>query len=398
MIRLPLARLIRHLGGGGSPTRPRSAAPAPLPTLSSSGEDRRHSGEVGSSHAPRLTPPRLLAALTLILTLLALPHASAAAPSAAAPQGIGQLYLALGDSLGVGLLTSAPDTRGYVAQLRALLQQRAGHAVALQNLSVSGETSTTLIANGQLAAAQQVITEARGKGWTISPITLDIGGNDLRNLQAADDTAREAGLTQFRTNLGKILDTLIGATTVDGTRRSDIVIMTIYNPYGGDPNIVRSDAWWVARFNTALVEEAQRRNVIVADVYKRFLGHERELTWVPLDFHANNLGHLAMAQTLWAALGYDTTAPTADLLDPTGGTVRRAVPTIKVRASDDIGVTSVQFLLDDKPLPAPIYSRTLDLWVGYWDARSAPSGPHRLAIIVTDAAGNATRREATISR
>ena len=69
-----------------------------------------------------------------------------------------------------------------------------------------------------------------------------------------------------------------------------------------------------------------------------------------------------------------------------------------MRASDDIGVTSVQFLLDDNPLPAPIYSRTFDLWIGYWDARNAAPGPHRLAIIVTDAAGNATRREATISR
>ncbi|MFN8537949.1 MAG: GDSL-type esterase/lipase family protein [Thermomicrobiales bacterium] len=375
---------------------PTPSPPPPSPSQGGGSPPQRREGSVPfpTSHFPLPTSPRL----ALLLTLLALPPTSAAAPSAAAPRGIGELYLALGDSLGVGLLTSTPDARGYVAQLHALLQQRAGHAVALQNLSVSGETSGTLIQSGQLTAAQQVITEARGKGWTISPITLDIGGNDLRNLQTADDKAREIGLADFRANLGKILDTLIAASTVNGARTADIAVMTIYNPYGGDPKIVRSDAWWVERFNTALVEEAQRRNVLVADVYKRFLGHERELTWVPLDFHANNLGHLAMAQTLWAAAGYDTTAPTAELLDPTSGTVRRAVPTIKVRASDDIGVTGVQFLLDDKPLPAPVYSRTLDLWVGYWDARTAPSGTHRLTITITDAAGNTTRRDATITR
>jgi lysophospholipase L1-like esterase len=316
----------------------------------------------------------------------------------AARQGIGELYLALGDSLGVGLLSSAPDSRGYVAQLHALLQQRAGRSIVLQNLSVSGETSASLIANGQLAAAQQVIVEARGKGWTISPITINIGGNDLRALQATDDPSREAGLARYRANVGRIFDTLIGATTINGVRQADIVTMTIYNPYGGDPAILRSDAWWVQQFNAALTEEAQRRDIAVADVYARFRGRERELTWVPLDFHANNRGHLVMAQALWSATGYDTIAPTAELLDPTGGIVRRAVPTIKVRAADDIGVARVEFRIDDQPLPAPIYFASLDLWIGYWDARSATPGPHRLAVIVTDAAGNATRREATVTR
>jgi lysophospholipase L1-like esterase len=341
---------------------------------------------------------RCLAVLTLLLTLLTLPPSSAAAPNAAARQGIGELYLALGDSLGVGMLSSAPDARGYVAHFHALLQQRAGHPVALQNLSVSGETSASLIGNGQLAAAQRVIAEARGKGWTISPITLNIGGNDLRALQAADDPSREAGLARFRANVGRIFDALIDATTINGARQSDIVTMTVYNPYGGDPAILRSDAWWVQQFNLALTEEAQRRDLGVADVYARFRGRERELTWVPLDFHANNRGHLAMAEALWGVTNYDTVAPTVELLDPTGGTIRRAVPTIKVRADDDIGVTRVEFRLDDQPLPAPIYSASLELWIGYWDARSATPGPHRLAVIVTDAAGNATRREATVSR
>jgi lysophospholipase L1-like esterase len=397
MSKFPLARIAAHIGSGGHETRPRRdgndavnrrslpLVPHPLPSE-------------GGSLPQRRGGFRLLATLVLILATLALPPASAAAPTAAAPRGVGELYLALGDSLGVGLLTSTPDQRGYVAHLHDLLQRRAGRAVALQNLSVSGETSATLIANGQLAAAEQVIAEARGKGWTISPITVNIGGNDLRSLQAVDDTAREAGLARFRANLGQIFDTLIAAITVGGARQGDIVTMTIYNPYGGDPAIQRSDAWWVERFNAALIEEARRRDIAVADAYARFRGRERELTWVPLDFHANNRGHLAMAETLWSAAGYDTVAPAAELLDPTGGSVRRAVPTIKVRASDDIGVASVQFLLGDKPLPSPVYANALDLWIGYWDARGAPPGPHRLAIIVTDAAGNATRREATISR
>ena len=77
--------------------------------------------------------PRLLA--TLLLAILLLPLPTVAAPQAAARQGIGELYLALGDSLGVGLLSSAPDARGYVAQLQTLLQKSAGrHAEQLHTL------------------------------------------------------------------------------------------------------------------------------------------------------------------------------------------------------------------------------------------------------------------------
>ena len=74
------------------------------------------------------------------------------------------------------------------------------------------------------------------------------------------------------------------------------------------------------------------------------------------------------------------------------------MPTIKVRAADTIGVTQVEFRLDDQPLPAPFYVRDLDLWIGYWDARTASAGSHRLVVTVSDAAGNTTRNEISVVR
>ena len=387
---LPCKGKVRDAAGGVQGDERRSRARQLLPSLPQGGGSppQRRGGVL----------PRLALTLIFVLSLLALPSPNAAASSNAAPLGIGELYVALGDSLGVGLLTSTPDARGYVAQFHALLEQRAGRAVAVQNFSISGETTATLIANGQLVAAERAIDEARRRGWTISPVTIDIGGNDLRDLQNSNDAAREAGVVTFRANLAQIFDRLIAATTVNGVRRGDIVTMTVYNPYGGDPAIVRSDAWWVERFNAVIVEEAQRRAIPVADVYRRFKGRERELTWVPLDFHANNRGHLAMAEEFWRAAGYDTTTPTAEIVDPAEGTVRRAVPTIKVRASDDISVARVELFVNEQPLAAPVYARDFDLWIGYWDARAAAPGQHRLAVVVTDAAGKVVRREAVISR
>jgi hypothetical protein len=217
-------------------------------------------------------------------------------------------------------------------------------------------------------------------------------------LRDQTDEAREAGLADFRANVAEIFDRLVAATTRDGARTSDILTMTVYNPYAGDPAVARSLAWWAERFNAALAEEAGRRNITVAPVYERFRGQEQDLTFVPLDFHPNNRGHRAIAETFWRAAGYDTAAPALEVLEPSGERLARAVPTIKVRASDDIGVARVELLLDDQPLPDPLYQPALGLYVGYWDGRAASPGPHRLSVIATDAAGNATRRDLTLTR
>ena len=365
------------------------------------------SGDRWWSPGRRHTGRRAALVLALLATLLtALPPSSAAAPSLSpqssvlspAPVGIGELYLALGDSLGVGLLSSLPETRGYVAQLHALLQQRAGRGIQLDNLSVSGETTRSMIVEGQLDEALRTIAAAQANGWRVSPITIDIGGNDMLALRDKTDAAREAGLADFRANVAEIFDRLVTATTRDGARTSDILTMTVYNPYAGDPAVARSLAWWAERFNAALAEEAGWRGIAVAPVYERFRGQEQALTFMPLDFHPNNRGHRAIAETFWRAAGYDTAAPTMEVLEPSGERLARAVPTIKVRASDDIGVSRVELLLDDQPLPAPLYQPALGLYVGYWDGRAASPGPHRLTVIATDAAGNTTRHDLTLAR
>jgi lysophospholipase L1-like esterase len=333
-----------------------------------------------------------------LAALLLLAPTPLARQGAAAPQGIGDRYLALGDSLGVGLLASIPDTRGYVPLLHDLLERSAGRTVQLRNLSVSGETARSFISGGQLAAAQSALAEAQRAGWRVSPITIDLGGNDLRALHNADDAAREAGLAQYRANMARIFDALIAATTTNGVRQGDIVTMTIYDPAGGDPQVAHSDAWWIARFNGVLGEEAARRGIAVAPVAARFAGQERMLTWMPLDFHPNNAGHRAIAEALWGATGYDTVAPEVQIVAPSAGALPRLVPTIKIHASDAIGVTRVALRLDDQPLPDPVFARDLDLWIGYWDARAAAVGQHQLTISVSDAAGNTTTREIPLTR
>lgn len=71
-------------------------------------------------------------------------------------------YIALGDSLAVGVGASDPGTTGYVARVHAALSEpTAGpHVTGLANLAVSGETSESLVRGGQLDAALDAIETA----------------------------------------------------------------------------------------------------------------------------------------------------------------------------------------------------------------------------------------------
>jgi hypothetical protein len=94
----------------------------------------------------------------------------------------------------------------------------------------------------------------------------------------------------------------------------------------------------------------------------------------------------------------DTTPPTASLTAPaSGATVSGNAVTVSASASDNVGVTSVQFLLDGAPLGAPV--TTLPYSIA-WDTTAVANGSHALSAQAKDAAGNvgtATATSVTVS-
>jgi lysophospholipase L1-like esterase len=220
-------------------------------------------------------------------------------PQPYAPRGQGDLYLALGDSLAWGFSLDDRAAESYPSLVGADLGARA--PIATANLAVPGATTGSLVA-GQLPRAVALIRAARGRGEQVSPITLDIGGNDLRSVERASPTERVAAVDEARRNLAHTLDTLRAATGP----AADIAVMTYYNPYGGDPSAADGDAYWVEQLNRAIREEAGRRGVAVADVYPAFAGGRFYTHTFILfgDIHANARGHRLIADTFLAALGY----------------------------------------------------------------------------------------------
>ncbi|MBC8074724.1 MAG: SGNH/GDSL hydrolase family protein [Chloroflexales bacterium] len=222
-----------------------------------------------------------------------------AATRAYTPRGPGQTYLALGDSLAWGFRLADRASESYPALIAQRIQQR-DSGTRLVNLSVPGESAASL-RGGQLRDGLSLIERERAAGRRVSPITIDIGGNDLQ--RAGESTQqRETALAAVRANIAATLDALRQATGGD----ADIAIMAYYNPYGGDPQEFNSEAYWVGRLNAAIAEEAARRGVAVADAYTPF-GGGRAYTYTNIvlgDIHANKQGHAVMADAFWQALRY----------------------------------------------------------------------------------------------
>ncbi|MDP9312194.1 MAG: SGNH/GDSL hydrolase family protein [Chloroflexota bacterium] len=219
------------------------------------------------------------------------------------PVGQGDVYVALGDSLAAGFVVSRPED-AYVARIAAALRREA--PIVVRNFAVPGETSTSML-RLQLPQAVAYIKEQQAAGRRVSPITLDIGGNDGRAAERGSEAERQRIIAAVEANIAKALDELIAATTTaTGQRTADIAIMTYYNPYPGDPTDRSSLAYWSAQLNAAITRAAQPRGVAVADVAGAFEGGKvyRYTYLASGDVHANSDGHELIAQRFWAALQY----------------------------------------------------------------------------------------------
>lgn len=149
-------------------------------------------------------------------------------------------YLALGDSLAVGVGATDAATGGYVPRFHTYLESEDGldTEVVLNNVAVNGETSDSFITDGQLEAALAELT-----GGRIRVVTLDIGGNDALDFldapefedcypeldQTACFTALGKALERFGDNFDNILDRLRTAAGAD----TPIFVMTYFNPLLG---------------------------------------------------------------------------------------------------------------------------------------------------------------------
>lgn len=262
---------------------------------------------------------RWLVAVVLAVGLT-LPASAAGATGHALP-----LYLALGDSLAVGV--GAAPGAGYVPRLRELLRQPAqGGIVHLANVAVSGETSDSFITGGQLGRALDAIDDPM---IDVRVVTLDIGGNDILGLLApggpcATDPAGmgcQAAVVAGLGNVARNYPALLSALAARGGH-ARLLVMTYYNPFSGagsayealtDRALLGSDGKidcaanardpQTVGLNDLIACLGSRAGATVVDVYPLFAGKGPVLTHVLSgDVHPNDQGHEAIARAFAAAL------------------------------------------------------------------------------------------------
>lgn len=254
---------------------------------------------------------------------------AAPSPTTSAPG----TYLALGDSLAVGVGATAPDRRGYVALLfeRTSAPGGVGGVAAnrLLNIAVGGETSRSLIDGGQLAAAARLIGEADPP---VSLVTLDIGGNDLLRLlgtepcTSAPASAECAALVNatlggFEENATRIFGELRRALDAVGSS-APLAVMTYFNPFSGTDDLYEAAAdrallgadgradCEAARETTAargmndiIACLAEEHGAVLVDVQPLFVGFGLELTHIGSDdIHSNDMGYAVIANAFAEAL------------------------------------------------------------------------------------------------
>ena len=96
-------------------------------------------------------------------------------------------------------------------------------------------------------------------------------------------------------------------------------------------------------------------------------------------------GHETTTTAISVAVLNDTAAPAVALTSPANGTTVGASVTVTAAASDDIGVTSVQFLVDGAALGEADTSAPYE---GAWSTDGVTNGAHTLAAVARDAAGH----------
>ena len=251
-----------------------------------------------------------------------------------------QYYLALGDSLAFGSqlakfnanLPSVPPSvfaTGYVDDF-ALRLGVIRPDIQTVNFGCPGETTITFINGGcpytsvgfslhnsysgpQLSAALAFLHEHPGQ---VSPITINIGGNDLRPLQSicgldlsCYDAHVPAILAATRANLDQILGAIRSAAP-----DAEIITFTTYDlTVLIDPRGVR----FTQAFNDVVSDTARSHSVRVADVFGAFNGGPQPATLCSLTFactplrdtHPTDAGYATIAAQIWAVSDYDRIEP-----------------------------------------------------------------------------------------
>lgn len=247
-------------------------------------------------------------------------------------------YLAIGDSVGFGITTTASYTqtsngdRGYVSLYADYLAtQNSGIRPAVVNASIYGDSTSSYFDTSNAARAlntnytstisqntfvMNAITQAAAASRPVTTVTVSLGANDLLSIIQQPGFAGLPAATQFATlqaAFGGIVTNLTafysGLRTALPT--ANIIAVGYYDPFAilpGNPNPALT-AGVIQQLNETIRNISQAVGARFVDTYTPFLGNEATLTNMLLDpsivpnVHPTGAGYSVIANQIIPAPG-----------------------------------------------------------------------------------------------
>ncbi len=218
-------------------------------------------------------------------------------------------YVALGDSLAANVGVDDPRD-GYVSRFHNQLEIRDDRDYGLRNFGISGETTGTLIRNGQLDDAVDFIRDNR-----VAYVTIDIGANDLLGHLGSEDCSESTSappcaerisstFESYEQNMVVILDEL-----VDAAPDAMVMFVRAYNPFSlgiaPDVGFEKESSDILDAFNGVAAELAAERGILVADAFTPMQNTTAATTLMvstPPDIHPKPIGYDVIAAAMVDAL------------------------------------------------------------------------------------------------
>jgi hypothetical protein len=299
--------------------------------------------------------------------------------------------------------------------LKATAKDANGNVGTSTSVSVTVENSTdttpptvsiTSPANGATVTGTITVAANASDNVAVASVQFRVDG---ANVGTADTTAPYSfSLNTATLSNGSHSLTAVAKDTSGNTATSTAVAITVNNAVDTTPPTVSitSPANGATVSGTITVSANASDNVAVASVQFRVDGANvgtadtaapysfslntatlsngsHSLTAVAKDTSGNTATSTAVAITVNNAA--DTTPPTVSITSPANGATVGGTITITASASDNVGVASVQFLLDGAALGSKDTSAPYSV---QWATSQSSSGIHTLAAQAWDAAGN----------
>lgn len=287
--------------------------------------------------------------------------------AAAIAASVGVCAYAEGDSLVVlgDSITSGYGLDGYVSgddysAADSFANQLGGDYAEYSNFAVDGRTTDELLTalddediSAALAGADTVVVSIGGNDFlqpmmsaamkiaSENPDLLKMmGGSGLAGALPSGGDTSEAGMdgyldimmdfmramteaadsvdiSQVVGNIGSILNTVS-----EKSPESQIIILTVYNPFEGVAGMELFDTMArtkLEELNSGIASAAESSGAEVADVHSAFAGHAVEYTNISsVDIHPNKAGHAVIYQLLLDITGADLNVVTGEASQPSG--------------------------------------------------------------------------------